>query len=74
MKLGRVRLEDLKEQEVLGQGSFGTVLLGTYQGREVAIKKIRDSTGSMRVMEAFRWDPNRGPHVARFGWLCIGRS
>lgn len=54
MTLGRVRFEDLKEEEVLGQGAFGTVLLGTYQGREVAIKKLRGSTGSMRIMEAFR--------------------
>lgn len=54
MKLGRVRFDDLKEEEIVGQGAFGTVLLGTYQGREIAIKKIRGSTGSMRIMEAFR--------------------
>lgn len=54
MKLGRVRFEDLKEEEILGEGAFGTVLLGTYQGREIAIKKVKGSTGSMRIMEAFR--------------------
>lgn len=54
MMLGRVRFEDLKEEETLGQGAFGTVLLGSYQGREVAIKKVRGATGSMRIMQAFR--------------------
>lgn len=54
MRLGRVRFEDLKEEEILGQGAFGTVLLGTYQGREVAIKKVKGSAGSTRIMESFR--------------------
>lgn len=66
MKLGKVRFEDLKEQEILGQGSFGTVLLGTYQGVEVAIKKIKGSTGSKRITEAFRLGPKRVPHASWF--------
>ena len=54
MKLGKVRFEDLEEEEVLGQGTFGTVMSGTYQGRPVAIKKVGGSTGSVRIKEAFR--------------------
>ena len=56
MMLGRVRFEDLlvQEEEVLGEGTFGTVLRGTYEGEDVAIKKARDFRGSARVKELFR--------------------
>lgn len=55
MTLGRVRFADLEEGEVLGEGTFGTVLSGTYRGRDVAIKKARGALGSTPIMEAFRF-------------------
>ena len=45
MMLGRVRFEDLvlqEEEEVLGEGTFRTVMRGTYEGEHVAMKKARD--------------------------------
>lgn len=54
MKLGRVRWADLEEGDALGEGTFGTVLSGTYRGRDVAIKKARGALGSTSIMEAFR--------------------
>lgn len=58
--LGRVRFEELKEDEdIIGEGTFGTVLSGTYGDTEVAIKKARDFRGSKEVIEAFRWGEKR---------------
>eukprot|EP00752_Nemacystus_decipiens_P004091 g3744.t1 len=54
MRLGRVRFEDLEEGDALGEGTFGTVMSGTYRGRDVAIKKARGALGSAPIMEAFR--------------------
>lgn len=54
IRLGRVRFEDLEEGEVLGEGTFGTVLSGMYRGRDVAVKKARGAIGSASIMEAFR--------------------
>ncbi|CAN0197705.1 unnamed protein product, partial [Hapterophycus canaliculatus] len=54
MTLGRVNFADLEEGEVLGEGTFGTVVSGTYRGRDVAVKKARGALGSSPVVEAFR--------------------
>eukprot|EP00904_Undaria_pinnatifida_P010394 jgi/Undpi1/6485/HiC_scaffold_20.g08964.m1 len=55
MMLGRVRFEELKEDEdIIGEGTFGTVVSGTYGEKEVAIKKARDFRGSKEVIDAFR--------------------
>ena len=54
---GRVRFEDLvvrEDEELLGEGTFGSVLPGTYAGEDVAIKRARDFRGSARVKELFR--------------------
>lgn len=59
--LGRVDFNDLEEGEVLGEGTFGTVMSGTYRGRDVAIKKARGAIGSTSIMEAFRWA--HGTHI-----------
>lgn len=61
VRLGRVDFNDLEEGEVLGEGTFGTVMSGTYRGREVAIKKARGAIGSTSIMEAFRWAHR--PHI-----------
>ena len=50
-----MKFDDLEEGEVLGEGTFGTVVSGTYRGRDVAIKKARGAIGSTSIMEAFRW-------------------
>lgn len=70
MRLGRVRFADLEEGAALGEGTFGTVMAGTYRGRDVAIKKARGALGSAPIMEAFRSVRclvERGPD--RFTWL-----
>lgn len=38
-----IRMSDLKLGEVLGKGEFGKVLLGTFHGKKVAVKKLKDS-------------------------------
>ena len=53
-RLGRVEYDYLEEGEVLGEGTFGTVVSGTYRGRDVAVKKARGAVGSTSIMEAFR--------------------
>ena len=66
MRLGRVRFADLEEGDPLGEGTFGTVMSGTYRGRDVAIKKARGALGSAPIMEAFRsvrWRRRRGIDV-----------
>lgn len=52
--LGRVRFEDLEEGEVLGEGTFGTVVAAKYRGRNVAVKKARGAVGSSAIVDAFR--------------------
>lgn len=76
IQIGRVRFSDLEEGETLGEGTFGTVLSGTYQGRDVAIKKARGAIGSASIMEAFRWAgcQTMGVEVelARYLWQAAG--
>ncbi|XP_017493174.1 PREDICTED: tyrosine-protein kinase CSK-like [Rhagoletis zephyria] len=38
-----IRMSELKLGEVLGKGEFGDVVLGTYRGQKVAVKKLKDS-------------------------------
>ncbi|UXI15588.1 transcription initiation factor [Sarcoptes scabiei] len=38
-----IRMNDLKLGEILGKGEFGDVLLGSFHGRKVAVKKLKDS-------------------------------
>lgn len=54
VRLGRVRFDELEEGEMLGEGTFGVVLSGTYRGRDVAIKKARGALGSSSIIEDFR--------------------
>lgn len=57
MTVGRVRFDDLvvhEDEELLGEGTFGMVLPGTYFGQDVAIKKARDFRGSARIKDLFR--------------------
>lgn len=57
MAVGRVRFDHLvvnKDEELLGEGTFGMVMPGTYYGQDVAVKKARDFRGSARVKELFR--------------------
>ncbi|CAM9568738.1 unnamed protein product [Discosporangium mesarthrocarpum] len=53
-RLGRVRFDQLEEQELLGQGSFGVVHAGRYCGKDVAIKKTREMVTSQEIINAFR--------------------
>ena len=53
-RLGRVEYDYLEEGGVLGEGTFGTVVSGTYRGRDVAVKKARGAVGSTSIMESFR--------------------
>lgn len=70
MTLGRVRFADLEEGEVLGEGTFGTVLSGTYRGRDVAVKKARGALGSAPIMEAFRFVRK----LMNMWWCCERRA
>lgn len=55
-RLGRVRFDLLEEDDdILGEGTFGTVQSGMYMGKEVAIKKARSLIGDPAVLRAFRW-------------------
>lgn len=38
-----IHMKDLKLGEVLGKGEFGDVVLSSYHGRKVAVKKLKDS-------------------------------
>lgn len=54
-RVSRVRFEHLQEDEVLGQGTFGIVVAGTYMEKEVAIKKARAPIHATRALDDFRW-------------------
>ncbi|CAM9727938.1 unnamed protein product [Pylaiella littoralis] len=55
-KLGSVRYDMLEEDEdgILGEGTFGIVVSGTFKGEEVAIKKARGPVGDKNVLTTFR--------------------
>lgn len=56
VRLGRVRFDQLDEGTFLGEGTFGTVLSGTYKGEKVAIKKIRtEMRRNPAVLKGFRY-------------------
>ncbi len=38
--LDRYKLEDVKERDVIGKGSFGSVLTGKFNGSFVVVKKL----------------------------------
>ena len=38
-----IKMNDLKLGEILGKGEFGDVLLGSFHGQKVAVKKLKDS-------------------------------
>lgn len=48
----------IKEDEVLGEGSYGLVLAGTYFGRDVAIKKAAQARLPRNIEDEFRWPTN----------------
>ncbi|CAM9419614.1 unnamed protein product [Pylaiella littoralis] len=56
IQLGSVRYDILEEDEddILGEGTFGIVVSGTFEGEEVAIKKARGPVGDRTILTAFR--------------------
>lgn len=49
----KLRLTDITVGEPLGEGSFGTVYHGTFQGSECAIKRVRATLVTDRMVRAF---------------------
>lgn len=39
-----INMQDLQCGEILGKGEFGDVLLGSFRGQKVAVKKLKDSS------------------------------
>ena len=50
----RVRFDKLTEDGFLGQGTFGKVLSGRYDGKEVAIKKARAPVHTASTLQDFQ--------------------
>ena len=42
-----IKVEDVKFNEVVGQGGFGVVHHGYWKGREVALKRIKVPAGAI---------------------------
>lgn len=54
-RVWRVRFDKLTEKEFLGQGTFGKVHAGIYDGKHVAIKKARAPVFTAATLQDFRW-------------------
>ena len=71
-----VSFKDLVMGEALGEGSFGTVVRGTFRGRPVAIKTMRSTNVSKSTVERFRFEalmmaPLNHPHINRMLGVCF---
>jgi hypothetical protein len=49
-----IRFEDVQELKWIGAGAHGCVFLGTYNHEEVAVKKLREKSMTMREVRLLR--------------------
>jgi serine/threonine protein kinase len=45
-KLPKIAMSEIQLQAIIGEGEFGTVYKGTYNGKQVAIKRLKDCSAS----------------------------
>lgn len=79
----RLDYRELKEDEKLGEGSFGIVYRGTFRGHQVAIKKMKESNNTDAAKKEFEdeiimLDKFRSDYIIHFygavfipGKICI---
>ncbi|EDR25918.1 protein serine/threonine kinase, putative [Entamoeba dispar SAW760] len=67
----RLDYDELIQEKKIGEGSFGVVFKGTYRGRIVAIKKIKESQSTEKALiefekEATMLDKFRSDYIVHF--------
>nr|XP_037289181.1 LOW QUALITY PROTEIN: tyrosine-protein kinase CSK-like [Rhipicephalus microplus] len=66
-----IKKQDLQVIENIGKGEFGDVLLATYKGQKVAVKKIKESGKNMLIAEASLMTSLRHPNLVQLLGLVI---